>query len=382
MRGRSIGLIIGLLALMLLCGWGLSLLPGGRGNDTPGSVYNTNETGVAALSDWVKELGYKVDVLEFEEWTLSEQQHILVIAEPLSAIAPGDVVATLEWVRNTGGSLVVVDNSANSFYAHYGIEIEEEKVPVPAQLPGQQPLANPPTKHIEPLQRFLPFYDLNNANALVVYGVEDRPIVVAIAEGAGLVYLVSTLEVFSNEAWTKPANGSFVLNVINRHPEGSTVVFDEIHHGRNIPPRAPRPRTTFSPLVAAMIYATLVIGVWAWFSGRRFGSPMPMFTTAQTRSSGEYIQSMAGLFQRAQQTGYMLNHYKQAFKRRLAKPYGVNPRLDDQAYMQELQRYVSLDQERLAALLNALSTQNPNQESLRRIIGIADAYIQEVEDRR
>ncbi|HWQ13743.1 MAG TPA: hypothetical protein VNL77_13150 [Roseiflexaceae bacterium] len=89
---------------------------------------------------------------------------------------------------------------------------------------------------------------------------------------------------------------------------------------------------------------------------------------------------MADLFQRGGKRAYILRHYHAALKRRLARPYGVNPQLDDAAFVRELARTRELDEPALLALLGRLRAAPVDEAGLLRTVADADAYLSKIED--
>ncbi len=131
--------------------------------------------------------------------------------------------------------------------------------------------------------------------------------------------------------------------MLRRVPAGGRIQFDEYHHGFFTPPSTTR-LVLGSPWGWAAAYAVLVVALYLLLSGRRFGRPVPLKEELTRRSSAEYIESMADLFQRGGKRSYILQHYHAAFKRKLAGPLGANPQLPDEEFVRELARYRDLDQ--------------------------------------
>ncbi|MBA3468832.1 MAG: DUF4350 domain-containing protein [Herpetosiphonaceae bacterium] len=365
-------LIVGILVAGVL--WIGSLIDDLPSLGVPGSVYNTEENGGAALERWLIALEYDVERMEYVEWEFTAEQDALLILAPSTFFQAGETDTVLEWVRDTGSTLIVVDSGENALHRDLDIVMADE--PAPASISPNQPLGNPPVTTLKPRG---PAMVTTRRDVAVLAGTEDEPVVLALAEGRGMVYFVSWLDVITNQGLRDENNARLLQNLLSRVPQGGTILFDEIHHGRALPPKVPRKPVILSPLVAGIVYASLAIGLWALLSGRRFGSIVPTRMEVARRSSAEYVQSMAGLFQRGRQTGYILGHYKTAFKRRIAKPYGFNPRLADEQYVREISRFTTVDEARLLGLLTALSNSRPSEESLLRLVNAADEFAVEFE---
>jgi hypothetical protein len=82
---------------------------------------------------------------------------------------------------------------------------------------------------------------------------------------------------------------------------------------------------------------------------------------------------MADLFQRGGKRNFVRQHYYTAFKRRLARPYGINPNLDDEDFVAELSRQRDVDATVLRGLLGRLRQSQISEEALLRAIAETDA---------
>jgi hypothetical protein len=123
-----------------------------------------------------------------------------------------------------------------------------------------------------------------------------------------------------------------------------------------------------SPLGWAAAYALLATGLYLLLAGRRFGRPVPVKEELARRSSAEYVESMADLLQRAGQRGYILKHYHTMLKRRLAAPAGISPQLDDAAFVRELARFRTVDEQALLTLLARLRSSKISEAELVRAV--------------
>jgi hypothetical protein len=98
--------------------------------------------------------------------------------------------------------------------------------------------------------------------------------------------------------------------------------------------------------------------------------PLPEETAR--RSSAEYLESMAGLLRRGRKSGYILAHYRAALRRRLARPYGISPALDDDAFVAALAAARPLDAAALRDLLARMRQSAVGEAELLRIIAEGD----------
>jgi hypothetical protein len=125
-----------------------------------------------------------------------------------------------------------------------------------------------------------------------------------------------------------------------------------------------------------------VIALYLMLSGRRFGRPIPLQEELARRSSAEYVESMADLFQRGGKRDYILKHYHSAFKRALARKDGINPRLDDAEFARELARARDVNEPELLAVLARLRAAKPSEGELVRAVSDADTLAEAFVQRR
>jgi hypothetical protein len=207
-------------------------------------------------------------------------------------------------------------------------------------------------------------------------GTSDALVSLGLRHGQGYVYLFSTVYPFTNDGLADEQNARLVLNAMRRVPAGGRVLFDEYHHGYIRPPTAATPLTG-NPIGWAGLYIGVAVGMYLLLSGRRFGRPVPLAEEVQRRSSAEYVESMADLFQRGGKTAYIGAHYHTQFRRQLARPYGINPQLDDDTFAFEVARVAALEGQEAAALRAVLQQlgQPPDDAALLRAISNADAFV-------
>ncbi|GIV98490.1 MAG: hypothetical protein KatS3mg057_3147 [Herpetosiphonaceae bacterium] len=355
-RLSSIGWVIALVVLLIGCAL---LIPRGQGSIRPGSTHTTGSDGAAALERWLQELGYTTLRMEYRELELSAADDALFIITPQQEFSQAEVDEILRWVREDGGTLIIIDEDEHRLLDALDIEIDQttELIGVAEVV---QPLAHPPVEEIQLTYGF-PLVTTRQDGAVLMRAT-GYPVLMAFAEGRGLIYVCACPNLPTNRGLRDEHNATLTLNLLNRVPQGGQIVFDEIHHGFRLANR-PRPADpsplTGAPLWRGLLYAALVAALFIVLTGRRFGKPVPLRAEVARRSSAEYVQSMAGLLERGRKTGYVLRHYKEQLKRRLAKPYGFNPRVSDDEFVRELARLQPIDTGRLADLLRRMSAQAP-----------------------
>jgi hypothetical protein len=341
---------------------------------------------VLALYDWTRGLGYDSRRLEYRTFGLEERDAALVILNPEQPINRTQSRQILDWVEQ-GGTLVFADDRTAIFGASnallddlkFATRVYSTTQLIQQAAPAQPALDQPPTGTVtvQTGRMLVPGRD----DYVTLLGVPDAVLIVGIKQGSGYIYLSATSYPFTNEGLRNAENAALVLNMLRRVPAGGRIQFDEYHHGFFTPPSTSK-ILLGSPWGWAGAYAVAVIALYLILSGRRFGRPVPLKEEVVRRSSAEYIESMADLFQRGGKRGYILGHYHTAFKRALARKDGINPQIDDAEFVRELARARDVNEQEVLALLTRLRAGSPSEADLVRAVGDADALASIVDGRR
>jgi hypothetical protein len=378
MSGRRDLLLIGGLfaALVLFIVFGPSRQP--PQPPAAPTTHSTSERGAQALYEWVGRMGYQPQRLEYREYQPDPEAAALVVLSPSVAITPEEASLTLDWVEQ-GGTLILADDtsglfgSGNALLAELKVDIAPYTGTITIERAGTlQPALDQPAvaeAAVQAGRRLVPRRD----DYAALIGTPTDLIIAGIRHGEGYVYISATAYPFTNEGLREEQNARLVLNMLRRIPAGGRVLFDEFHHGYMRPPSSAG-AALGTPWGWAGAYAALVVAIYLILSGRRFGRPVPLREEVRRRSSAEYVESIADLLLRGGKRGYMLRHYHTAFKRRLARPYGINPALDDTEFVRELARARMVDETHLLSLLSRLRSERATEEELVRTVAEADSY--------
>jgi hypothetical protein len=120
----------------------------------------------------------------------------------------------------------------------------------------------------------------------------------------------------------------------------------------------------------AILYGALVVFAYLLIGGRRFGAPVPLPEHVARRTTAEFITAMANLRRRAGRRHDTLRHYKEQLKRRLARPYRIDPKLADDQFVEELARCDPNCAARQADLAQLLSKLGRKRVSEREMIAL------------
>jgi hypothetical protein len=369
--------------------------PGQSRDETVSSTPTTHSSapgGTLALLRWTSMLGYISERLEYDTFELAPQDDALFIINPSEVFNRTQADIVLNWVEQ-GGTLILIDSRPSLFtpvktmFQALNISIQGASATIERAKILQPSLHTPPINSILAKTDYIIAPDRDDVAHLVGTQQKDedtnkqttQPIIIGLKHGQGYIYISSASFPFTNEGLSDSDNASLVLNLLRRVPENGRILFDEWHHGFHTPPSL-RSIVLSNPWGQALVYGLVVLALYLALTGRRFGHPIPVREEIALRSSAEYVESMAELFQRGRKRDFILHHYYTSFKRRLAKPYGISPRLDDEEFATELARYNDkINETDLLAQLRKLRQQPGREEQFIRTV--AEATIPDTVER-
>ena len=343
------------------------------------STYAGSPTGSLALLRWLDNIGYDAGRLE-NTFDIDPQTSALFILRPSNAISPENSEQILTWVEKGGVLILGEDRGGLGGPANRVFRDLELATFVPAnaerieRAPTLQPLDRPPVREVPVRAERLVSSERNDLAALV--GNEEGPVVVGLRYGQGYIYASSSIYMFTNFGLREAGNAALILNMLRWVPDGGRVLFDEYHHGFVAEGEQGTLRSLLTESVwgRALIYSLVICGLFLILQGRRFGRPIPLPEEVARRNSAEYVENMADLFRRCGKRDYVGQHYHSTFKRRLARPFGLNPALPDDQFVQELAVQRSLDSEALRTLLSRLRQPPASDEALLKLLREADQF--------
>lgn len=338
--------------------------------------FSSNDDGALALYRWLSRAYGQVDRLAYRPFALTPNDGLLFVLGPSERYQPAQVDAVTAWVK-AGGVLVVADDlpsprsTAAPLLAAFDLKLIEAKQYATGADVLHPALGAPPVERV-PIQTWVAIAATTPIPAFVPLAVEGaQPMIVGQRYGDGYVIALSSVYPFTNDGLRDPASAALVLNLLRWLPSGERIVFDEFHHGFG-PATDLRALLLSNPLGWAVLYSVAVVGLYIVAGSRRFARPLPLRSEAARRSSVEYIDSMAGMLRQAKQIAYAAEHYRQMVRRRLGRPYGISPALDDDAFVEELAAIRPIDRAALRRILAELRRPNLSEAELLRLIAEAD----------
>ncbi|MCB0322722.1 MAG: DUF4350 domain-containing protein [Bdellovibrionales bacterium] len=173
--------------------------------------------------------------------------------------------------------------------------------------------------------------------------------------GDGHVWLVPNAALLQNDHIDRHDNLRLLFQLLTRH--GDRIYFDEFHHGFIAPiAAAHRHRGAALWLLVGTITTILVIVVLS--RSIRFGPPHPVQSRADV-TSDELSTALGLLYLEHAATGVLVN-YVGAWRERLARRFGISPRIAAEHFFDQLKASVPLlDRARLEKGLHTLQSGAP-----------------------
>lgn len=298
LHSRKVGLLAALLMLVFVVIVGIDAYQKLRRQPGPPSTYNAGSAGYKALYLWLREIGVPVQRWERPLTELTREAEVLLLMSPRLGPGPEELNALGTWVRG-GGTLVLVSSPGNAFENHFGFKMKRGS---PDQKKGndREPLSFQPGPYIRGQRNIMskthPGIDSEKPEAIVHSRDAFGNLIVVLEEGKGRVIMVAEASLFSNLHLREGDHARLSLDLLLSHLGEGQLLIDEYHHGYGRVSSVAAyvfQSEAFAPLLQVLF---LVLVLWA-AAGRRFGPARPLPREAE-RSSMEYVQAMAQLFQR------------------------------------------------------------------------------------
>ncbi|MCS7209064.1 MAG: DUF4350 domain-containing protein [Fimbriimonadales bacterium] len=142
--------------------------------------------------------------------------------------------------------------------------------------------------------------------------------------GDGIVFECTDWYWLTNECLCEADNGAFILAVVRKMlPQGGVVYFDDAGQGDLLREYTPRGFWGVAPTGVRVAFAHLLVltAVVMYSVGKRFGLPCPTLPPAP--AFGEYVDALAGVYERAQAAQPALEAVMDDIRRRLCQRFGL-----------------------------------------------------------
>lgn len=163
-------------------------------------------------------------------------------------------------------------------------------------------------------------------DAIALFGDNAGPLALSVPVGRGRLVAIADGRFASNAGLPRSENALFLAHVLAQGARpGATVLFDEYHHGDALLASDATLWTALGrPLQLAFIQGALALLVVMGALAVRFGTPR-LLAEGQRRASVEYVDSLAGLYRRAQASPVALEAVYRQFLRDLTGSLALAP---------------------------------------------------------
>jgi hypothetical protein len=312
----------------------------GRNSFRAYSTHSSYSQGALALKVWLEVTGYRTRQLENQAFEVDDTVNVLFVLNPSERIDDGQARQILRWVER-GNTLILAEQGfgrRSDLLTALGLRVE----PFDAEIREArlaQPLVDASVGSISVDARFglVPVaqparVQVDGVGYVPILVADGKPVLARLSHGGGTIWVASVPELFTNENLRDPDNGILIASLLARVPRGSMIGFDEHHLGF-------QGGSSWLALVYTtpwgwgILFSIAVALLYLALNGRRFGRVVPLPREIARRRPSEYVVSMAQLYRRANKRGMVLRHYRYALKRRLGRPFHLNPEIPDEHFV-------------------------------------------------
>jgi hypothetical protein len=352
----------------------------GAANPDDPSIFNDRGTGSKGLYDWVQALGYKAAPWQMPWQALSQtKSSFLVVVDPQTAdsaatlsggqeeadsdptaLTAADVAPLKTWLQQGHTALLLTsdlsdgNNGPDAFAQALGITVSPlNKSSGRTEFAPQQPTVD--TQGVLSLHSDAPArISQTLPSGVALFGDGAGPVVLTQTYGKGRLFIVADGNFASNDNLGRSENARFLANLLTHYAApGAVILFDEYHHGDAVLSGNGGIWGALGwPLQLFLIQLIFAMLLGIGYLAVRFGVPVPLMR-GMTRTSAEYVTSLAGLFQRAGASATALETLYRNFLRDLCAKLALAPDVELEQLAETASRRGQTDRQRLRSLLAA-----------------------------
>ncbi|TMD93927.1 MAG: hypothetical protein E6I76_13410 [Chloroflexi bacterium] len=328
----------------------IAVISPGGGDDADPSSRSAGRAGTLALYSWLGADGLGLPVHRISGGFDLGDTDLLVVAEPTVSFTDAEIDTVDHFLRAGGELLLAVDGPAipvaQLLLDRVGVDVSRSvaagnAVPVQPLDPGGR-VARVAVGDGVALG--------TSARTVPLLERDGKAVLVGTAVGSGRAYVLGSPYPLSNVG-LEPRRGDadgLVLALLERS-RGGRVGFDEVHHGEGASGGAGA--VLSGPVGTAGLLAGLVLLALLGVNGRRLGRPVPAGDPARVPSAQEFVAAMARLHERSSRLGGVAERYASELKERVGAAAGVEPALDDEAFVDRLRGFGDTRSEAVADAL-------------------------------
>lgn len=319
------------------------------------SSHSAQSDGTLALYMWLERIGYRMERIENTAFRIDANIRVLFVLNPTTPIQDDEAQYILQWVAR-GNTLILADDFGivtNGLFRALNTELDTLDARA-ERVSLTQPLVASPLDEIQ--VGTFDALDSKSGKFTSYAQAEGKPLLARVQYERGTVWILSAPAIFSNQNLNDQDNAKLVIGMLGNVARGQGIAFDEYHLGFQPEQMNGLIQVLYdTPWGWAVLFAIVTMFAYLAINGQRFGRVLPIPKSLARRSPSEYVTSMANLFRRANKRGMVLNHYRHSLKRRLGRPYHLNPELSDERFVEMIARLrPELDRAELVRILNSL----------------------------
>ena len=163
-------------------------------------------------------------------------------------------------------------------------------------------------------------------DGITLFGDDSGPFILSVVAGKGRLIVVADSWFASNYNLPRADNAVFLANILRDHAHpGDRILFDELHNGGGVEGESYTLWGALGqPLKLAAVQFLCAFFILIGVVAVRFGTPTPLLQGV-TRTSGEYVNSLAGLYRRARASTTALETLYRQFLRDICGRLAIPP---------------------------------------------------------
>ncbi len=296
-----------------------------------GSAFNEGGDGTALFFHWLSQQNADVRTVNSLYGLTNSSAETVFILNAQGDYTRDELAVLDSWIRGGGTAVIALESDlTKDLTRYYNLSIGRTWLTINnAEL--QLPLLNWPTVGQTRLKANHKI-NLFCGRAAIHIGTCRRPILISFGHGSGQIYVISTVEPFTNRGITNSGNAQLVENLVNNSvANNGAIIFDEGH----------RQEGFFwflaSPVgwaLIAMILLMIALLLWQSFNTTpaKPGVVMPE-PVSEVQESLQYLNHVASAEKNIRGAKAVKQHYWQRLKRILGQKYGLDPTMPDDQFI-------------------------------------------------
>ena len=326
----------------------------------------------------LRKLKFRVTEISNKYPSRLKKYDVLFLQDLKTAPIENEIIKIQDFVKK-GGILVVCsgdDKAINGLIETYGLKLHN----LPNSLEFVHRMNPYPNFHEKPLDEIRPrtYYVIDSLgrDITILYGSENKGVVVAFDDGEGTVFFITSSYIFDENGLRTEENATLLYNLTSTFPRSAHIglAVDRYVSLETKPPNTIVTLVLKTPIGLACVYLCILFFLFLTLQGRRFGKPLDIYEENR-RLSSEYVNAMTALYQKNNTRMDILQHIREKFRYDLGIRWRVNPNLKTATFIDELNSHGVIDEEGdLSNLLIHLDSTNISESQLLDIAKKVDTF--------